>query len=103
MYDALKLQGFDHAVVNVRDGMDDAVRRWQQFGFTLTPRGFHSAGSINHLIMLGSDYIELLVFPHPDGPKRDAISPWRSSKERSEITVRLPKFTVRCETLSEVI
>ena len=63
MHDALKLQGFDHAVVNVRDGMDDAVRRWQQFGFSLTPRGFHSAGSINHLMMLGSDYIELLGFP----------------------------------------
>src|SRR3954449_815811 len=53
--------GVDHAVVAVQD-LDRAADGWKRLGFTLSPRGTHSAkmGSGNYTIMLGSDYIELL-------------------------------------------
>jgi hypothetical protein len=59
---ALKnILGIDHAVVVVRD-LDRAAENWKRLGFTVSPRGTHSAklGSGNYTIMLGSDYIELL-------------------------------------------
>jgi len=34
-----------------------------QLGFTLTPRGYHSLGSINHLMMFEHDYLELIGLP----------------------------------------
>jgi catechol 2,3-dioxygenase-like lactoylglutathione lyase family enzyme len=59
-------QAIDHVVVAVRD-LDRAAADFARLGFTLTPRGFHSIGSQNHCIMLGSNYIELLAAPvaHP--------------------------------------
>jgi hypothetical protein len=53
--------GIDHAVVVVRD-LDKAAETWKRLGFTVSPRGTHSAkmGSGNNTIMLDSDYIELL-------------------------------------------
>jgi Glyoxalase-like domain len=53
--------GIDHAVVVVRD-LDQGAETWKRLGFTVSPRGTHSAklGSGNYTIMLGSDYIELL-------------------------------------------
>ncbi len=50
----------DHAVINVMTRMDAAVERFSSLGFTLTERGFHSLGSINHLMMFGTDYLELV-------------------------------------------
>jgi hypothetical protein len=52
----------DHLVVDVRDGMDAAAARWTALGFTLTPRGHHTLGSMNHLMMFETDYLELLGF-----------------------------------------
>ena len=53
--------GIDHAVVVVKD-LDAAAETWKRLGFTLSPRGTHSAkmGSGNYTIMLDPDYIELL-------------------------------------------
>src|ERR1700744_3897644 len=53
--------GIDHAVVMVRD-LDKAAETWKRLGFTISPRGTHSAhmGSGNYTIMLDPDYIELL-------------------------------------------
>jgi len=53
--------GIDHAVVVVRD-LDQAAANWKRLGFTVSPRGTHSAkmGSGNTTIMLDPDYIELL-------------------------------------------
>ncbi len=50
----------DHAVVNVLKQMDAAVLRFRALGFTLTERGHHSLGSINHLMVFGRDYLELV-------------------------------------------
>jgi hypothetical protein len=53
--------GIDHAVVVVRD-LDMAAANWKRLGFTVSPRGTHSAkmGSGNATIMLDPDYLELL-------------------------------------------
>ncbi|WP_315704064.1 MULTISPECIES: VOC family protein [unclassified Bradyrhizobium] len=53
--------GIDHAVVAVT-GLDAAAECWRRLGFTLSPRGAHSAkmGTGNYTIMLDPDYIELL-------------------------------------------
>jgi hypothetical protein len=42
--------------------LDKAAANWKQLGFTVSPRGTHSAkmGSGNYTIMLDPDYIELL-------------------------------------------
>jgi len=53
--------GIDHAVIMVRD-LDKAAENWKRLGFTISPRGTHSAhmGSGNYTIMLDPDYMELL-------------------------------------------
>ena len=53
--------GIDHAVVMVAD-LDQAAANWKRLGFSVSPRGTHSAkmGSGNYTIMLDPDYIELL-------------------------------------------
>ena len=53
--------GIDHVVVMVKD-LDAAADNWRRLGFTVSPRGTHSAklGSGNYTIMFGDDYIELL-------------------------------------------
>jgi catechol 2,3-dioxygenase-like lactoylglutathione lyase family enzyme len=55
------IAGIDHAVVVVRD-LDASAENWKRLGFTISPRGTHSAhmGTGNYTIMLGEDYIELL-------------------------------------------
>jgi hypothetical protein len=53
--------GIDHAVIMVRD-LDQAAANWKKLGFTVSPRGTHSAhmGTGNYTIMLDPDYMELL-------------------------------------------
>jgi len=50
----------DHVVVDVQNRIDEAARRYRALGFLLTERGRHSLGSVNHLAMFDSDYLELL-------------------------------------------
>ena len=53
--------GIDHAVVMVKD-LDQAAANYKRLGFTVSPRGTHSAhmGSGNYTIMFDPDYMELL-------------------------------------------
>lgn len=53
--------GIDHAVLMVQD-LDKAAENYRQLGFTLSPRGTHSAhmGTGNYTIMFDPDYMELL-------------------------------------------
>jgi hypothetical protein len=53
----------DHVVINTLFDMDRAADLMSQLGFTLTPRGYHSLGSINHLVMFEHDYLELVGLP----------------------------------------
>ena len=56
-----KVIGVDHAVVMAKD-LDKAAENWRRLGFTISPRGTHSAhmGTGNYTIMLDPDYVELL-------------------------------------------
>lgn len=58
-----ELVQLDHTVINVRYAMDEAAGRFEALGFHLTDRGYHTLGSINHLMMFGSDYLELIGLP----------------------------------------
>jgi len=62
----------DHVVVDVCDRVADAMRCYQSLGFQLSPRGRHTLGSVNHLAMFATDYLELLGFA-PDGAVRPEI------------------------------
>jgi len=53
----------DHVVINARDDMASAAETYRRLGFTLTERGYHSLGSMNHLAMFGTDYLELIALP----------------------------------------
>jgi hypothetical protein len=53
----------DHVVINALFDMDPAAALMSQLGFTLTPRGFHSLGSINHLMAFEGYYLELVGLP----------------------------------------
>ena len=58
-----RLPQLDHAVINVQYQMDQAEGSFKDLGFHLTDRGYHSLGSINHLMMFTTDYIELIGLP----------------------------------------
>jgi 4-hydroxyphenylpyruvate dioxygenase-like putative hemolysin len=60
------IQGIDHVVIVVND-LDVAADSFRRMGFVVTPRGEHTLGSRNHCVMLGDDYVELLVSP-PENP-----------------------------------
>eukprot|EP01052_Picozoa_sp_SAG31_P031739 SAG31_NODE_3398_length_4315_cov_1.326850_1_plen_285_part_00 len=64
----------DHIVVHAgRGGMDAAAATASDLGFTLTERGYHSMGSINHLVMFQRDYLELLGVPANDTTSRPEL------------------------------
>jgi hypothetical protein len=50
----------DHLVINALFELDEAAALFASLGFQLTPRGHHSLGSINNLVMLPGYYIELV-------------------------------------------
>ena len=82
--------GIDHAVVVVRD-LDQGAENWKRLGFTVSPRGTHSAklGSGNYTIMLGSDYIELLgilVETEHNTPTRNFLAQRGEGVERIAFT-----------------
>jgi len=81
--------GLDHVVVAVRD-LDAAAATWRALGFTISPRGLHSAhlGSGNYTIMFGPDYVELLgiVTPTEHNAGTRAFLEKREGLERSAFT-----------------
>ncbi|MDP1583140.1 MAG: VOC family protein [Bradyrhizobium sp.] len=95
--------GIDHAVVMVKD-LDAAAANWKRLGFTISPRGTHSAkmGSGNYTIMLDPDYIELLgvladtehnaparaFLAHREGIERIAFTAVDSADGAEEIRAR---------------
>ncbi len=64
----------DHVVINVRDRIDAGAETYRRLGFTLTPRGFHTLGSINHLAMFGTDYLELIAAPPGDTQRPEIMA-----------------------------
>lgn len=64
--------GVDHVVIAVKN-LTKAASAWAALGFTIAPRGLHSAamGTANHTIMLGPDYLELLSVLKPTATNED--------------------------------
>jgi catechol 2,3-dioxygenase-like lactoylglutathione lyase family enzyme len=84
------IAGIDHAVVVVRD-LDAAAENWRRLGFTVSPRGTHSAkmGTGNYTIMLGDDYIELmgvLAETEHNAPSREFLARTGGGIERVAFT-----------------
>ncbi len=81
--------GLDHVVLVVRD-LDAAAAAWQRIGFTVSPRGTHSAhmGTANYTLMLGEDYLELLgvVAPTERNAPTRALLEKREGIERAAFT-----------------
>src|SRR5260370_37414043 len=83
----------------VRD-LDKAAENWKRLGFTVSPRGTHSAhmGSGNYTIMLDPDYIELLgvlVETEHNAPARAFLAKRGEGIERIAFTA--VRSTARCE------
>ena len=53
----------DHIVINTLFDMDRAAALMERLGLTVTPRGYHSLGSINHLMVFEGGYLELVGLP----------------------------------------
>jgi Glyoxalase-like domain len=96
--------GIDHAVVMVKE-LDKAAENWKRLGFTISPRGTHSAhmGTGNYTIMFDPDYMELLgvltetehnaparafLAKHGDGIERIAFTAIDSAAGAEEIRAR---------------
>lgn len=62
----------DHVVVNTLRGMEAAAEIFAALGFTLTPLGRHSLGSINHLMVAQGAYLELVGVPI-EGKQRQEV------------------------------
>ncbi len=59
----LPVATLDHVVISARDDLDRAAETYRALGFKLTERGYHSLGSMNHLAIFGTDYLELIAAP----------------------------------------
>ncbi len=69
----LPVPTLDHVVVNARDRLDEAREVYRRLGFTLTPRGHHTLGSMNHLAIFGTDYLELIAAPAGDQRRKEIL------------------------------
>ncbi len=70
----LPVATLDHVVINARDDLDHAADIYRRLGFTLTERGYHSLGSMNHLAMFGTDFLELIAVPKGATIRRDLLN-----------------------------
>jgi hypothetical protein len=74
MAGTLPMPTLDHVVVNVRDQIDAGLETYRRLGFTMTPRGYHTLGSMNHLAILGTEYLELIAAPSGDTPRGEIMA-----------------------------
>ena len=69
----LKFLELDHIAINVKDKMDEAYSLFSEIGFKLSPRGYHSLGSINHSMVFENNYLELIGHPKGKPIKRPEL------------------------------
>ncbi|WP_432241396.1 VOC family protein [Herbaspirillum robiniae] len=63
----------DHLVLNTHYDIDAAQRLLKGLGFIVTPRGYHTLGSVNHLVVLAGGYLELIGQPRDSNKVRQEI------------------------------
>ncbi|ANN68337.1 VOC family protein [Bordetella bronchialis] len=64
----------DHAVIMVRDRLEQAAPHFERQGYTLSETEVHNLGSWNRLIVLEHSYVELLGWPPGKPPARKEIA-----------------------------
>ena len=64
----------DHVVVNALFDLDAASALFSALGFAVSARGYHSLGSMNHLVMSGSAYLELVGVPRTGLQRADVMN-----------------------------
>lgn len=71
----LKREGmFDHAVLNLHYDLDAGEELFNSLGFQIAPRGYHSLGSMNHLIVFETNYLELIgLDPSNPNPRKELL------------------------------
>lgn len=74
MAGTLPVPTLDHVVVNVRDRIDAGLETYRRLGFTMTPRGYHTLGSMNHLAIFGTEYLELIAAPPGDTRRAEILA-----------------------------
>ncbi|SAH90758.1 dioxygenase [Bordetella ansorpii] len=65
---------FDHAVIMVRDRLQELAPHYERQGFLLSETSVHNLGSCNRLIALEGTYVELLGWPPGAPPARKEIA-----------------------------
>lgn len=63
----------DHLVINAMFELDLAQSVFEALGFVVTPRGYHSLGSMNHLMVVGDAYLELVGVPRQGLQRQDVL------------------------------
>lgn len=63
----------DHLVLNTHYDIDAAQALLDGLGFIVTPRGYHTLGSVNHLVVLADGYLELIGQPRDSEKVRQEI------------------------------
>lgn len=65
---------FDHAVLNLHYDLDAGEELFRSLGFKIAPRGYHSLGSMNNLIVFGTNYLELIgLDPTNPNPRKELL------------------------------
>jgi len=65
---------FDHAVLNLHYDLDAGEELFSSLGFKIAPRGYHSLGSMNHLIVFETNYLELIgLDPSNPNPRKELL------------------------------
>ena len=82
MLDNLSL---DHIAINVKENIDEAYKLFSELGFTLTPRGYHTLGSINHSMVFKNDYLELIGTPKGKPNMRPELKEAEIYRERFDM------------------
>ena len=63
----------DHLVVTTGFDLERAAQLFSQLGFTLTEKGEHAFGSVNHLILFEGCYLEIIGVPRNSPVQRKEV------------------------------
>ena len=98
------VKGIDHVFLLIND-LDEGLERYRALGFTVSPRGLHSAvkGTANHTIMFPGDYVELLGILDPtpaNAGRRDLLA--RSGEGLHAIACRIDDAEAAAAALADI-
>ncbi len=67
------MAALDHVVINALGAVDAAEALFAGLGFTLTPRGHHDLGSLNHLMVVPGAYLEIVGVPAQGRQRQEVL------------------------------